>query len=186
MMRIRARRVRNLEACSRRALWSVIGLTVAICLPALVLISRPAGPDLFDLTPVEARSDGYVVLAWPELERGRHALHTGAISSGTMMRALGYMMDGDHPVRDGERVQSFVLLPHAGNPMHSAHRFGDQMIDVRLDPDTALQFSERKLVWAWGTLRMLSGDPSGHEPLYVLEHAHAELANKADIQKYFK
>jgi len=96
------------------------------------------------------------------------------------------MMKGDWPVRDGERVQSFVLLPDAGNPMHPAHRFGDQMIDVRLDGDTAVRFSERSLVWVWGTLRMLPGDPSGHKPLYVLENARTEPANKADIQKYFR
>src|SRR5947209_3624791 len=93
MTRIRARRLRKLEASSRRALWSLIGLTAAICLPTLFLISRPSGPDLFDLTAVEARSDGYVILVWPELERARHAMRTDAISSGTMIRALGYMMD---------------------------------------------------------------------------------------------
>ncbi|MBZ5625600.1 MAG: hypothetical protein LAQ69_43935 [Acidobacteriia bacterium] len=152
----------------------------------MVRITKTAGPDLFDLTPAVSRSDQYLILAWPDLERARHALNAGAISSGAMIRALGYMMEGDRPLRDGERIQGFVLLPDAGNAVHPAHRFGDQMIDVRLQAANEIRFSERSLVWVWGTLRMLPGDPTGHEPLYVLENARTELANQADIPKYFK
>ena len=142
--------------------------------------------DLFELTPVVSHSDQYLILAWPELERGRHALHTDAISSGAMIRALGYMMNGDRPVRDGEHVQGFTLLRDAGSAVHPAHRFGDQMIDVRLEEGNAVRFSEQSLVWVWGTLQMLPGDPLGHVPLYVLEHARTEPASKADIQELFK
>lgn len=164
-------------------------LASAICLPAfvsVVLITNAARQDLFDLSPVVASSDQYSMLAWQQLERGRHALSAGAISSGALMRALGYMMDGDRPVHDGERVRNFVLLPEAGNPVHPAHRFGDRMIDVRLSAGNESRFSGRSLVWVWGTLRMLPGNSSGHEPLYILEDARTEPANKADIPKYFK
>jgi hypothetical protein len=174
---------------SRRASRTLIVLASAICLPAFVaviLITTAARQDLFDLIPVVASSDQYSILAWPELERGNHALSAGRISSGTTMRALGYMMDGGRPVRDGQRVQDFVLLPDAGNAVHPAHRFGDQMIGVRLRVGNEVRFSGRSLVWVWGTLRMLPGDPSGQEPLYVLEDARTEPANKADIAKYFK
>jgi hypothetical protein len=103
-----------------------------------------------------------------------------------MIRVLGYMMEGDLPIRDGERVQNFVLLADAGNPGHPAHRFGDEIIAVRLGAGNAIRFADRSLVWVWGTLRMLPGDPSGHEPLYILENARTEPANQTDIQKYFK
>ena len=164
-------------------------LVTLICLPiiaALILITKTAGPDLFDLAPVVSRSDQYVILAWSDLERTKHAMKTATVSSGTMIRALGYMMEGNLPVGDGEIVQNFVLLPDAGNAIHPAHRFGDEMIDVRLDAGNEVRFAQRSLVWVWGTLRMLPGDPLGHEPLYVLENARTEPANKADIQKYFK
>lgn len=185
----RLKRARRHEISSRRASLTLIVLVAAICLPTvatLVRITKTAGPDLFDLTPAVSRSDQYLILAWPDLERARHALNAGAISSGAMIRALGYMMEGDRPLRDGERIQGFVLLPDAGNAVHPAHRFGDQMIDVRLQAANEIRFSERSLVWVWGTLRMLPGDPTGHEPLYVLENARTELANQADIPKYFK
>jgi hypothetical protein len=45
---------------------------------------------------------------------------------------------------------------------------------------------DESLVWVWGTLRVLPGDPSGHEPLNVLEHARTEPAGKPDIPKYFR
>jgi hypothetical protein len=185
----RPKRARRHDTLSRRAFRTLLVLASAILLPvllALVLITNAIKPDLFDLTPVVSHSDQYLILAWPDLERAKHALSVGAISSGTMMRALGYMMDGDRPVPDGERVQGFVLLPDAGSPIHPAHRFGDQMIDVRLRVGNEVRFFGRRLVWVWGTLRMLPGDPSGHEPLYILEEARAEPANKADIPKYFK
>ena len=186
MTRLRAKRVRKHDESARRALWILIGLTAVICLPSVVLILRTRGPDLFDLTPIVARWDQYMILAWPDLERAKRSLKSGAISSGVMIRALGYMMEGNRALREGDRVRGFVLLPDAGDPMHPSHRFGDQMIDVHLEAGSEVRFSERSLVWAWGTLRMLAGDPSGHEPLYVLEHARAQPASKADIEKYFK
>ena len=185
----RSKRARRHDVSSRRARRTVAVLVALICLPiiaALILITKTAGPDLFDLTPVVSRSDQYVILAWSDLERHKHAMKTATVSSGTMIRALGYMMESNRPVGDGEIVQNFVLLPDAGNPLHPADRFGDEMIDVRLDAGNEVRFAQRSLVWVWGTLRMLPGDPLGHEPLYVLENARTEPANKADIQKYFK
>jgi hypothetical protein len=166
-----------------------MGLIIVIYLPAIatvVLSTRIAKPDLFDLTPIASRSDQYFVLAWPELERARLALRTGPISSGAMIRALGYLMDGSPTARNGDRVQAFILVPNVAHSAHPDHWFGDQMIAVRLDTGNAVRFAEQSLVWVWGTLRMLPGNPNGHEPLYVLEHARTELANKADIQKDFK
>jgi hypothetical protein len=160
-----------------------------ICLGAIgaVLLSyRRVGPDLFDLVPKVPSLDGYVLVAWASLEREQYAMNAGAISSGTMIRALGYMTDGDQPSRDGASVKSFVLLPDAGTPLHPAHTHGDQMIAVRLAAGNAVRFSGSSLVWVWGTLRVLPGDPEGREPLYVVESAHAERTVKADIAKYFR
>ncbi len=187
--RQRPKRAGQKDVLSRRAAWILLAPIAAILMPVIVsiaLIARVSGPDLYDLAPVVSRSGEYRVLAWPELERAKRALSEGGISSGTMIRALGYMMDGERPVRDGELVREFVLLPSAGNPVHHAHRFGDQMIEVRLKGGQEVRFSERTLVWVWGSLRVLPGDPSGHEPLYALEQARIEPANKMDIQQYFK
>src|ERR1019366_7449030 len=110
----RRKRVGRHEVLSRRAFWTLIGLVAAIYLPVLAIVmvtTEKAGQFLPEVPPVIGSSDRYAVLAWPELERGRHALRTGAISSGALIRALGYMMDGDRPVRNGEHVQDFVLLP---------------------------------------------------------------------------
>ena len=96
----RARQLRRYEASAGQARRVLIGVTVAVCLPVAIVISRPPAPDLFELVPQIAHSGGYVLLAWPALERARAALSTSAIASGTMIRALGYMMEGDQRVRD--------------------------------------------------------------------------------------
>ena len=94
------------------------------------------------------------------------------------------MMDGAQSIRTGQLTKSFVLLPDAGNIMHPAHRFGDQMIAIYLSD--SIKFSPKALVWVWGTLQSSPGDPTGSEPLYALGNARAELAPKADIDKYFR
>ena len=95
-------------------------------------------------------------------------------------------MDGDQPVREGTRVNRFVLLPDAGSAVHPAHRFGDQMIDVQLRPGSSIVFKGSSLVWASGTWKVLAGNPAGDRPLYQLQDADVENADKADIPKYFR
>jgi hypothetical protein len=60
------------------------------------------------------------------------------------------------------------------------------MIAVYLRDGDTIKFSPKALVWIWGTLQSLPGDPVGSEPLYALGDARAELAPKADIDKYFR
>jgi len=96
------------------------------------------------------------------------------------------MMEGAQPIAPGQPTKSFVLLPDAGNLLHPAHRFGDQMIAVHLRESDTIKFSPRALVWVWGKLRTSPGDPAGGEPLYGLDNARAELAPKTDIRKYFR
>jgi len=185
---LRLTRDRECDALSRRASRAVVGLSALICLPVLVvavLISRSSGPDLFDLVPKNPNSDGYALLAWYDLDRGRHALKEVGVSTGARMRALGYIMDGGQPVRDGQFVRRFVLLPDRGDAMHPAQRFGDEMIDVQLQPGDEIPFAGGGLVWVWGTLRTLPGDPGGPLPLYRLENARVEPATEAEIPKYF-
>ena len=95
-------------------------------------------------------------------------------------------MDGDQPIRESEPVQEFILLPEAGNLLHPARRFGDQMIAVHLPSGRRVQFTPRRLVWVGGTFRASSGDPVGSRPLYDLEQAQVALASKTEIRKYFR
>ena len=96
------------------------------------------------------------------------------------------MMDGAQPIAVGRPTKGFLLLPDAGNLLHPAHRFGDQMIAVHLRESDTIKFSPKALVWVWGTLQSSPGDPAGGEPLYALDNARTELAPKADIRKYFR
>jgi len=183
------RRRRKEQALSRNALKSIVLPLIMVCLacafPALFMMRR-AGPDLFDFTPKSPRLDGYTLVAWCDLERGHGALKEGGPSAGSPTRVLGYMMDGDKPVRDGTHVNRFVLLPDAGSAVHPAHRFGDQMIDVQLRPGSSIVFKGSSLVWAFGTWKVLSGNPAGDRPLYQLQDAEVENADKTDIPKYFR
>ena len=186
---LRPTRARKHEIASRRASRTLAGLVALICLPVIavvLLIFRTTGPDLFDLVPKVSRADGYVLLAWYDLERSHHALKEGGLSADTPTLALGYMMESDQPIPDGQPVGRFVLLPDAGNAVHPAHRFGDQMIEVRLRGGDTVRFSEGSLVWVWGIWRILPGDPNGPKPLYELGNARIEPADKSDIPKYFR
>ena len=180
---------RKEQTLSRNALKSIVLPIVLVCLagalPALFMMRR-AGPDLFDLTPIASRVDGYMLVAWYDLERSHRALKAGGPSAGTPTRVLGYMMEGDQPIRDGKEVDRFVLLPDAGSAVHPAHRFGDQMIDVHLKPGTSIAFKGSSLVWVSGTWRVLAGNPAGDRPLYQLWDARVEKADQTEIAKYFR
>jgi hypothetical protein len=96
------------------------------------------------------------------------------------------MVESDRSVHAGDWVREFVLLPEAGNMLHPAHRFPDQIIVVRLGEREQIQFSPRSLVWVWGTFRASPVDPAGLQPLYHLDQARAKRAEKSEISMYFR
>ena len=165
-------------------------LSAGLCVLALATfaaIFSTTEPDIADLTPVSGKKGGNLILNWSDLERGSpHTLHEGSVFAGARVQALGYMMEGEHPVRQGDRVEEFVLLPEAGSLLHPAHRFGDQMIVVHLNSDGPVEFSPRTLVWVSGILGVSPGNPAGGRPLYDLEHARVSIANETEIRTYFR
>jgi hypothetical protein len=165
-------------------------ITTIACVPFLTVILiavLSTEPDLSDRIPSNKRVGEFIVLSWSELLQPRGQLNTSAIKlDGSVVRALGYMMDDDQVMRPGDSVRHFFLLPYAGNMLDPAERFGDQMVGVRLREGDRLPFSRRQLIWVWGTFRVSHGDPSGPTPLYSLENARAQTADRADIALYFQ
>ncbi len=154
----------------------------------VAVIALRSQPDLNELTPITNHTASFSLLGWESLLRDqRHALDAGsAVATGAAVEVLGYMMESRQTQEEGQRVQEFTLLPEAGNPIHPAHRFGDQMITVHLRDDSRVQFSHRALVWVSGELLMLAGDPVGDKPLYALEQARVQLADRREIGKHFR
>jgi hypothetical protein len=145
-------------------------------------------PDLADLVPVNSRVANYVVLNWSELRRDQSSdIRKAALGlSDSEVQALGYMFDGDRPISKGEWVKEFVLLPEAGTLMHSAHRIRDQLITVHLEDSKRIRFAPRVLIWVWGRFRVSPEPALRSRPLYTLEQARVELADKTDIPRYFR
>jgi hypothetical protein len=164
-------------------------LTAGLCVLALgtmVVTISTAKPDISDLSPIFAKAGDYTILNWAELERGPHALKQGTTAfTGALVQALGYLTEPDPPVRAGRSDRGLVLLPDAGNLLHPAHRFGDQMITIYLAAGPPIEFASGSLVWAKGILRASYGDPAGAEPLYELQGATVLRASKEDIKMYF-
>ena len=150
--------------------------------------------DLSELTPINDRAGSYAVLNWFALVQDNPLVQEPSdpekarlrMAAGTDLQALGYMLDGERTISRGEWVREFILLPEAGNLMHPAHRIRDQMITIHLEGGQRIQFSPRALTWVWGSFGV-SPEPSVRsKPLYTLERARAKLADRADIQRYFK
>jgi hypothetical protein len=181
---------RKLSISRREEVRTLLLIGVGVSIPlagALLAVSLTGRPDLSDLVPINSSEGNYVLLHWPALLRDHpHSLDAGSpLFTGAPVQALGYMVDDDHPSGEGDWVRSFVLLPDAGNLLHPAHRFGDQMIAVHLEPDARVRFASRALVWVRGTFRSSAGDAAGPKPLYALERAHVQPADKDEIRKYF-
>jgi hypothetical protein len=181
---------RKLSISRREEVLTLLLIAAGVTIPVagtLLAISATSRPDLSGLVPVRNSAGNYVVLNWSTLLRDHpHALDAGsALFGGTPVQALGYMLESDPASREGDWTREFVLLPEAGNLLHPAHRFGDQMIAVHLEPGTRVRLSLRALVWVRGTFRVSAGDPAGSKPLYTLERARAQPASKEEIRKYF-
>jgi hypothetical protein len=90
---------------------------------AIFAISATSRPDLSDLVPIRNSAENYFILNWPALLRDHpHALIAGSsLFFGAPVQALGYMVEGDHAIVEGEWVLDFVLLPDSGNLLHPAH-----------------------------------------------------------------
>src|SRR5258706_13266598 len=161
-----------------RTLFLVIGVTVVPVAGTVFVVFTSAQPNLSGLTPIRDPQENYSLLNWSSLGRDHPRNHA--------VQVLGYMVDGDHPLDDGDWVKDFVVLPEAGNLLHPAHRFGDHMIAVHLENDTRVQFSSRSLVWVWGNFHESPGDAGGSSPLYSVEEAGVRPADKSEIGKYFK
>ncbi len=172
----------------RRTLALIVAIFAIPVLGTILAVVSTTEPDLSELVPASKQVGGYIVLNWLELlQMRRNQLNPASAElSGTAVRALGYMADGDSPIHIGDLVQDFVLLPEAGNLLDPAHRFGDQMIRVRLSENNRIPFSPRRLVWVWGTFRAARGDPSGSLPLYSFELARVQFAERADIRRFFR
>ena len=170
-----------------RTLALIITIACVPLLGTILAIVITSKPDLSDLIPSDVQVGDYVVLSWRELLQTHHELSSAAAKlDGAAVQALGYIVDGDKSIHPGDLVQDFVLLPDAGNLLDPADRFGDQMVSVHLRPSDRIPFSPRQLVWVWGIFRVSRGDPSGPTPLYNLESARTQPADRADIGRYFQ
>lgn len=182
------KRLATPRASETRTFGWIAACVMAVGGASVCLVTSSSQMDLSDLTPVTRPPGDTPILSWRALLRDHKlTLDAGdAPHDGMHIRALGYAMDADRPMHDGERAGAFVLLPDAGTLIHPAHRFGDQMISVRLRAGDTFQFHAGELVWVHGTLRYLPGDSTGSIALYRLEQARVEPAHHGDIGRYFR
>ena len=179
-------RARNLPISRGAELRTLALVAAAALVPVggtVAVIAVSSRPDLAELVPVEQTVNGDPLLNWSDLLRPNPQ---SAGLEGKTVRALGYMMADDRGLSEGQWVKAFILLPEAGNPLHPAHRFADQMIAVHLRDDAPVRFSARSLVWAWGSMGAVAGDPEGDTPLWSLERAQAQPAGDGAIGRYFR
>ena len=188
LMRFRAGIGQKRRKERRQTLALVIVIACVPVIGTVLTVVLTTEPDLSDLVPAKKQIGEYVILDWSGLRQVTpDPLNSASASlSGTAVRALGYMVDGNTAVHTGDLVPDFFLLPDAGNLLHPAHRFGDQIIGVHLRDGDRVPFSPRRLVWVWGKFRASPGDPSGPTPLYYLESAQTQIADRTDIAWYFQ
>src|ERR1035438_8517643 len=104
--------------------------------------------------------------------------------NGTVVKMLGYMMDGYKFARNGVPVTMFVLMPSAGHFLHPAHRDPDEMVEVWLRSGTVI-FENRQLIWASGAFERLPLHGAEDHALYALRNASVESASYKDIKNWF-
>jgi hypothetical protein len=152
-----ARTLRRRDDSARKkqeplTLWTII---VALAFPMLLAVALVAMDMRSDLS--ELKSTGQV----DDEGAGR-------------VRMIGYMTDGYQPSRDGAMVDMFVLLPEAGQFLHSAHSIPNRMV-----------FHHRDLVWASGILSQTQSTHGDDRAAYAMIAAEVNPATERDIGKWF-
>ena len=97
---------------------------------------------------------------------------------------LGYMMDGSQRAQDGAQVETFILMPDAGQFLHPAHRIPDEMVETWLARPAPFQY--RRLVWVSGVLARIPRRPHSNRALYAIKDAEVAPAPESDITRWFK
>jgi hypothetical protein len=152
------------------------------------LIALDTRPDLSDAEPrYDHATYEAIPLGWPSLRQAGdfsepNPVEAAIPNNGSVVKMLGYMMDGYRFVQDGAPVTMFILMPGAGHFLHPAHRNPDEMVEVWLK--SQVLFKSRELVRVEGTFeRLPSRHAEGHS-LYALRNAAAAPATKAEIRNW--
>lgn len=173
-------RARNHAARRKHDKLTVSSVVAAIVLPALLALALTAmdmRTDLSDLKPTGQPDDaGAVQVGWPDLKQ--HGDFPARV------RLLGYMMQDQRPLRDGERIDVFLLLPEAGHLLHPPHRIPNQTVVVwSSDP---VFFRNRELVWASGTLSKTIRRSGQDQPEWAMTFAAVAPAAEREIGKWLR
>jgi hypothetical protein len=149
-----------------------------------MLVAEDMRSDLADLKPTQSVvSLGLPVIGWPDLDpRDGHAAQTRWPPQ-SMIKMLGYMMDGYTPTRDGEPVHMFILMPDAGHFLHPAHRVPEEMVEVWLN--RPVWFKYRRLVWVSGMLTRVVQKQDAGKALFSMRDALAVPAADPEIPRWF-
>jgi hypothetical protein len=186
MLRVRDKNRRRLATHRQTRLFALVAALVT--LPPLAVtwvVVATTQSDLSDLTPVGASPEGATILRWSALvQKHPPALPPESLAIARVsVRVLGYMLDGSRHDQASDFVHEFTLVPDVGNVLHPAHQFPDQTIEVWLDDDSRIRFTPRTLVWAQGTFRVA---PLASGALYRLEKARVQIADRTDVQTFFR
>jgi hypothetical protein len=154
-----------------------VGLPVLL---ACMLVAEDMRTDLSDLKPV-ARAQALV--GWADLDpRDGNPAQT-RWPPHTLVKMLGYMMDGYSPSADGSEVRMFVLMPEAGHFLHPAHRIPEEMVEVWLNRPA--WFKYRRLVWVSGVPERNSSISKSDKALFAMHEALITPAADPEIAQWF-
>jgi hypothetical protein len=143
---------------------------------AVAFVGMDMRSDLSELKSTGQVDDrGAEPVGWPDLERWRD--RPGRV------RMIGYMMDEHKPVHDGTRVDTFILLPEAGQFLHPAHRIPNRMVVVW--PTYPAVFRYRELVSASGILNRTMRGSGEDQPAYAMIFAEVNPVAERDLGKWF-
>jgi hypothetical protein len=158
--------------------WAIIAAVGFPVFLAYILVAFDLRSDLSQLKPVpRVDNAGAIPVGWAGLE-GQHV--------GGKVRMIGYMMgyviDGYDRSPEGTFVDTFILLPQAGQLLRPAHRIPAQMVEVQ--PCHPIPFHGRALVWVIGALHRTAGH-NAQRAAWVISDARVEAAKQREIVDWF-
>lgn len=164
--------------------WAVAILTGFAMILAWFLVAADLRSDLSDLRPSRKMTDpATILIGWPDLASPQH-IERASPPPGIRVQMLGYMMEGYVPRPEVKEVETFVLMPDAGQILRPARRNPREMVQVLLRGHT--RFRNRELVWVSGVIER--GDcTSGDSAIvsYCMKDGDVWPAEQREITRWF-
>ena len=176
--RLHLEKARSQRRGERTRDWKLLAMVLlglsAPAIAAVIVIIASSRPDLFYAKFPAKTSDGIAsIIDWETLDRladmmERSKTYRAPHIFDSQVQLAGYMLPFGTD-RDGDRVNTFLLVPDPGNLLHPPHlKDRGAVVVVRLEPGKSVRLTGKQQVWVRGRMSVQTFTEANVEAVFQM------------------